>query len=156
IAPLMVIVRKELHLSAEQVGNAIIASVAITGLARLLVGWLCGRYGPRLTYTWLLALGALPVMGIGLARDYHTFLLMRHGIGAIGVSFLITQYHPQVMFAPNCVGTANATTAGWGNLGGGATQIVMPLLLAALMSLGLGEFWSWRVAMIVPGVLMLG
>src|SRR5262249_46189230 len=104
---------------------------------------------------WLLALGSLPVMGIGLARDYHTFLLMRLGIGGIGAAFVITQYHTSLMFAPNCVGTANATTAGWGNLGGGVTPLIMPLLLAALMSLGLGEFWSWRVAMIVPGTAML-
>jgi NNP family nitrate/nitrite transporter-like MFS transporter len=107
------------------------------------------------TYSWLLALGALPVMGIGLARDYETFLLFRLAIGAIGASFVITQFHTSVMFAPNCVGTANATTAGWGNMGGGAAQLLMPLLFAGLVGLGLGSFWSWRVAMVVPGALML-
>mgnify|MGYP003340696612 CR=1 FL=1 len=33
-------------------------------------------------------------------------------IGLIGAAFVITQYHTSIMFAPNCVGTANATTAG--------------------------------------------
>ena len=46
-APLMPIIRKELSLTAEQVGNVMIASVAVTILARLLVGWFCDRFGPR-------------------------------------------------------------------------------------------------------------
>jgi len=155
IAPLMKVVRDELGLTKEQIGNTIIASVAVTVVARLLIGWLCDRVGPRLTYSWLLVLGSLPVMGIGFARDYETFLLFRLGIGAIGASFVITQYHTSRMFAANVVGTANATTAGWGNLGGGVTQMVMPLLFAGLLAVGLGEFWSWRVAMVVCGAVCL-
>ena len=119
IAPLMKVVRAELGLTQAQIGNCIIASVSITVLARLLIGWLCDRVGPRLTYTWLLVLGSLPVMGIGFAQNYESFLLFRLAIGVIGASFVITQYHTSVMFAPNVVGTANATTAGWGNMGGG-------------------------------------
>jgi MFS transporter, NNP family, nitrate/nitrite transporter len=59
-----------------------------------------------------------------------------------------------VMFAPNVVGTANATAAGWGNLGGGVTQMVMPLLFSAFVSLGAGAWWGWRMAMFIPGVMM--
>ena len=91
-------------------------------------------------------------MGIGLAQDYTSFLLFRLAIGAIGASFVITQYHTSVMFAPNCVGTANATTAGWGNLGGGVTQMVMPLILTAVLSFGVDKFLGWRLAMIIPGI----
>ena len=116
IAPLMAVVREELSLTKSQVGWSIIASVTVTVLARLVIGWLCDRFGPRLTYTWLLILGSLPVMGIGLAHDFQTFLIFRLLIGVIGASFVITQYHTSIMFAPNVVGTANATSAGWGNL----------------------------------------
>jgi NNP family nitrate/nitrite transporter-like MFS transporter len=59
------------------------------------------------------------------------------------------------MFSQSVVGTANAVTAGWGNLGGGVTQWVMPLLFGALVGFGADKFLSWRLAMIVPGVLML-
>jgi len=151
IAPLMAVVREELSLTKQQIGNTMIASVAITILARLLIGWLCDRIGPRLAYTWLLTLGSLPVMGIGLAHSYEAFLLFRLGIGVIGASFVITQYHTSVMFAPNCVGTANATTAGWGNLGGGVTQIVMPLVFAAFIALGFSSAEGWRASMVVAG-----
>ena len=152
IAPLMVIVRDDLGLTKTQIGNTVIASVAITIVARLVIGWLSDRIGPRRAYTWLLIFGSLPVMGIGLAQNYESFLLFRLAIGVIGASFVITQYHTSVMFAPNVVGTANATTAGWGNLGGGVTQMVMLLLLAGILMFGVGEAVGWRVAMIVPGV----
>ena len=151
IAPLMAIVRDELHLTKAQIGNTIIASVAVTIAARLFIGWACDRWGPRLTYTWLLLLASIPVMGIGLAESYEVFLLFRLAIGAIGGAFVITQYHTSVMFAPNCVGTANATSAGWGNLGGGVTQMIMPLIFAAFVGLGFTGFYAWRLAMVVAG-----
>jgi len=153
IAPLMAVVREELALTKEQVGWSIIASVAITVLARLAIGWLCDRFGPRLTYTWLLIFGSLPVMGIGLADDFPTFLIFRLLIGVIGASFVITQYHTSIMFAPNIVGTANATSAGWGNLGGGVTQFVMPAVFTLFVTmLGLSEAVGWRVSMVVAGI----
>ena len=154
IAPLMPVIRQEFHLTKAQIGNLTIASVAITVLVRLFIGWLCDHIGPRRAYTWLLILGSLPVMAVGLAHDYTTFLLFRLTIGAIGASFVITQYHTSVMFAPNVVGTANAAAAGWGNLGGGVTQMVMPLLFTGFVALGAGAWWGWRMAMFVPGVMM--
>lgn len=154
IAPLMAVVREDLLLTKAQIGNTIIASVAITVMVRLLIGPLCDKFGPRKTYSALLVLGSFPVMLIGLADSYESFLLFRLGIGAIGAAFVITQYHTSVMFASNVVGTANATTAGWGNLGGGVTQLVMPLVFAAVMTFGVSEAAGWRVAMIVPGVVL--
>ena len=154
IAPLMAVVREDLLLTKAQIGNTIIASVAITVLVRLLIGPLCDKFGARKTYSALLLLGSIPVMCIGLADSYESFLLFRLGIGAIGAAFVITQYHTSVMFAPNVVGTANATTAGWGNLGGGVTQMVMPLVFAAVMMFGVSEAAGWRIAMIVPGVVL--
>ena len=155
IAPLMPYVRAEFQLTKAQIGNAMIASVAITVLARLLIGWLCDRVGPRIAYTALLIVGSIPVMAIGLARDYTSFLLLRLAIGVVGASFVITQYHTSTMFAANVVGTANATTAGWGNLGGGVTQMVMPILFAGLVGFGFTDLVSWRLAMVFPGIALL-
>lgn len=154
IAPLMPLIREDLGLTKTQIGNTIIASVAVTALIRLIMGWLCDKIGPRRAYSGLLILGSLPVMAIGLSQNYETFFWFRLAIGAIGASFVITQYHTSVMFAPNCVGTANATAAGWGNSGGGAAQMVMPMILAALLSLGVSESLGWRLSMVVPGVVL--
>src|SRR6478752_4044321 len=156
IAPLMPLVSEQLHLTKAQKGNIGIASVSVTILARLIVGRLCDIWGPRKTYTALLIICSIPVMFIGLANSYMSFLLFRLAIGVIGASFVLTQFHTSVMFAPNIKGTANAVAGGWGNTGGGATQIFMPLIAAALVGMGIvSKEDSWRYAMIVPGIMLL-
>lgn len=155
IAPLMPVIREDLGLTKPQIGNAIIAAVSMTVFARLLIGRLCDTIGPRLTYTGLLILGAIPVMGVGLAHSYESFLWFRLAIGVIGASFVITQFHTSAMFADNIKGTANAVAGGWGNLGGGITNMVMPLILAGIVGLGYTKPEAWRLAMLVPGVMLL-
>jgi NNP family nitrate/nitrite transporter-like MFS transporter len=155
VAPLMPVIKEEFGLTKDQIANINIAAVGITIVARLAIGPLCDKLGPRLVHTALLALGAIPVFGIAFATSYPMFLFFRLLVGAIGASFVVTQYHTSVNFAPNVVGTANATTGGWGNAGGGVTQSTMPWVLAGLLGAGLGKAMAWRVAMLVPGTLML-
>ena len=154
-APLMPYIAKDLHLTKGDIANITIAGVIATILARFAVGPMCDKYGPRIAYTVMLSLGSIPVFGIAFAWDYTSFMVFRLLIGIIGASFVITQFHTSVMFAPNVVGTANATVGGWGNAGGGVTQSVMPLVFAGVFALGLSSTLSWRYSMIVPGVLML-
>ena len=155
LAPLMPTIRADLGLTKAQVGNTIIAAVSATIFARLLIGRLCDTWGPRKTYTALLILCAFPVMCVGLAKDYTSFLLFRLAIGMIGASFVVTQFHTSMMFAPAIKGTANAVAGGWGNLGGGVTNMLMPVIFAVIVGFGYTKAEAWRYAMIVPGFLLL-
>ena len=155
LAPLMPTIREDLGLTKPQIGNIIIAAVSATILSRLIIGRLCDTWGPRLTHTTLLVIGSIPVFLVGLADSYATFLLFRFAIGIIGASFVITQFHTSMMFAPKIKGTANAVAGGWGNLGGGITNMVMPLIFAAIVGWGYSKSEAWRLAMVFPGVLML-
>ena len=94
-------------------------------------------------------------MLVGLAHSYTSFLLFRLAIGVIGASFVITQFHTSVMFAPNIKGTANAVAGGWGNLGGGITNMLMPVIFATIVGFGYTKGEAWRYAMIIPGVMLL-
>ena len=152
IVPFMPDVVKDLGLTPEQKWNSIILAVSGTVFARLLIGKLCDKYGPRLCYTCLLILGAIPVMLCGLVQTPLQFLICRLFIGFIGASFVITQVHTSLMFASNVVGTANATSAGWGNLGGGANRLGMPLIAAAVVSFGVADANAWRYSMIIAGI----
>ena len=155
LAPLMTVVKTDLGLTKGQIGNIIIASVAATVIARIAVGKLCDTWGPRKTYTALLGICSIPVMTVGLVHSYEGFLLFRLAIGVIGASFVVTQYHTSVMFDKKIVGTANAVAGGWGNLGGGVTNMVMPLIFAGFIGAGYLPESAWRLAMIVPGVALL-
>ncbi|MDD9937566.1 MAG: MFS transporter [Myxococcales bacterium] len=147
----------DLGLTKSQMITAFIASVGVTIFARLFVGYLCDRIGPRRSYVGLLIFGAVVVAGSSFVNSWETYLFSRLCIGVIGASFVITQYHTSVMFAPNVVGIANATTAGWGNLGGGVTQAAMPMVAAAMLAFGFAEsdLSKWRAAMFVPATAML-
>ncbi len=155
LAPLMPTIRQDLGLSKDQIGNIIIAAVSATIIARLFIGRLCDTWGPRKTYTALLLICSVPVFLVGLSQNYISFLLFRFAIGIVGASFVITQFHTSTMFAPNIKGTANAVAGGWGNLGGGVTNIVMPLVFAWIVTLGFSKHDAWRYAMILPGTLLL-
>jgi NNP family nitrate/nitrite transporter-like MFS transporter len=103
-----------------------------------------------------LLLCAIPVLLIGTSQSYLSFLVFRLAIGVIGASFVITQFHTSIMFAPNIKGTANATAGGFGNAGGGAANVFMPLIASGLTAVGLcSTADSWRYAMIFPGVMLL-
>ena len=152
IVPFMPDVVRDLGLTPDQKWNSIILAVSGTVFARLLIGKLCDKYGPRLCYTWLLILGAIPVVLCGLVQTPMQFLVCRLFIGFIGASFVITQVHTSLMFAPNIVGTANATSAGWGNLGGGANRLGMPIIAAAVVAFGVAEGEAWRYSMVIAGI----
>lgn len=152
IVPFMPDVVRDLGLTPDQKWNSIILAVSGTVFARLLIGKLCDKYGPRLCYTWLLTLGAIPVILCGLVQTPTQFLVCRLFIGFIGASFVITQVHTSLMFAPNIVGTANATSAGWGNLGGGANRLGMPLIAAAVVGFGVADGEAWRYSMVIAGI----
>ena len=155
IVPFMPDVVKDLGLTPDQKWNSIILAVTGTVFARLLIGKLCDKYGPRLCYTYLLIIGAIPVILLGFVQTPTQFLICRLFIGFIGASFVITQFHTSIMFAPNIVGTANATSAGWGNLGGGANRLGMPLIAAAVVSFGVADEVAWRYSMMIAGVIAM-
>jgi len=82
------------------------------------------------------------------------YTVLRFLIGCAGATFVTNQFWCSLMFAPNVIGTANATAAGWGNLGGGVTQIfIIWALVIPMRSMGINDDLSWRLAMLVPSVL---
>lgn len=78
------------------------------------------------------------------------FQAVRLFIGMSLCTFVCCQFWVGSMFSVNIVGTANAITAGWGNMGGGATQLIMPLIYGGIVKY-VPASQAWRWAFFVPG-----
>merc|ERR1711963_809790 len=128
-----------------------IGSVGVTIFVRIALGTILERIGPVNTQCCLLSFGAFWVFcSAGISSDW-SFILIRTMIGCAGATFVTNQFWCSLMFAPNVIGTANATAAGWGNLGGGVTQIfMMAVLFNPFVAAGMSNNTAWRVAMFVP------
>jgi len=133
-----------------------IGSVGVTIFVRIALGTILERFGPVNTQCCLLTFGAFWVLCSAAISSGWSFILIRTMIGCAGATFVTNQFWCSLMFAPNVVGTANATAAGWGNLGGGVTQIfIVWCLYKPFQAMGLDSNAAWRVSMCVPAVLFL-
>lgn len=98
--------------------------------------------------------GAIPTFLSGTAYNFSQLCALRFFIGILGGSFVPCQVWTTGFYDKNVVGTANSLTAGFGNAGGGVTYFVMPAVYKSLVSDGLSQHVAWRVAYIVPGILI--
>ena len=153
-APLMTEIKKDLGMTQDEVYNANISSVSSTVFARFVVGPLCDTYGARIMSTTLLIMGSIPTFFGGLVNSAEDVAIIRFFIGVMGASFVCTQVWSSQMFVKEFVGTSNSTTAGWGNLGGGVTQVFM-VSVWKLFKQKYSSETSWRLSFIVPATIVL-
>eukprot|EP01084_Bolivina_argentea_P086508 156375_1 len=152
-ANLWVQIQQDLQISEQAKAIAGGCSVASTVVFRVITGWICDLWGAKKSYVLLLILSAFPIMAMALVSNAIGYVITSFFIGIAGASFVITQYHTTIMFAGKTVGTANATSAGWGNFGGGCANFFLPLLYFHFVEqYDLSNSQAWRICMIVPGI----
>lgn len=153
--PLLPIIRDNLNLSASDIGNAGIASVSGAVFARVAMGTACDLFGPRIASASLTLLTAPAVYFTSIISSPVSFLLVRFFTGFSLATFVSTQFWMSSMFSAPVVGTANGVAGGWGNLGGGATQLIMPLVFGLIRDIGAVKFTAWRIAFFVPALFQM-
>jgi len=154
IAPLLPEIRNTLDLDRQQIWTSNIVGVGGTIAMRFILGPLCDKYGSRVLFMWVLCLASIPTALTGLVNTSQGLSVLRLFIGSAGGTFVMCQYWTSVMFTKEVVGTANAIVGGWGNLGGGVTQLVMGSALFPLFKVffnGNAEK-AWRTVCVVPAV----
>ena len=165
ISPLLPEIKSSLNLSHEEIWMSNVFSSAGTVIYRIIVGPLNDRFGARWVMATTLVIAAIPVMATGLVSNAVELSILRLITGVAGSAFVTCQYWTSSMFTREISGTANSLAAGWGNLGGGVTQIVMGSALFPLFKLIYKEIEddtadtsadkAWRTVCIAPATISL-
>ncbi|KAG0033206.1 High-affinity nitrate transporter 2.1 [Podila clonocystis] len=154
IPPLMPTIKSDLKLTPHNISDANLTSVSATILARLIIGPICDRYGPRKAMAGLLLIGAITIGLAGFVSDANGLIISRFFIGIVGATFVPCQYWASSMFSSNIVGTANAICGGFGNMGAGVSYFLIPLIYNGI-ALALPPHQAWRVTLVVPACLCI-
>lgn len=149
-APLLQAVKETLGLTTEEVKTLLILNVAITIPARVIIGSLTDKYGPRLVYSALLILCSIPCFVFAFSDSFIQAAISRFALGFIGAGFVIGIRLVSEWFPHNELGTAEGIYGGWGNFGSAGAAFTLPTL-----ALIFGGDDGWRYAMAVTGVMSL-
>jgi NNP family nitrate/nitrite transporter-like MFS transporter len=157
ISPLLSEIQITLDLTKQQIWLSSIVGVSGTILMRFILGPACDKYGARALFSMVLCVAAIPTACTGLVNSATGLIVLRGFIGIAGGSFVMCQYWTSSMFTKTVVGTANAVVAGWGNLGGGVTQLVVGAVLFPMFKAIYGNGpdapeKAWRTVCVVPAV----
>ncbi len=130
--PFATTIVQEFGLTPAQAGTIGLCNVALTVPARIIIGMLLDRYGPRVTYSCLLIYAAIPCLIFATATSFNQLVIGRLLMGIVGAGFVIGIRMTAEWFPPKEVGTAEGIYGGWGNFGSAFSAFTMVLFAMAL------------------------
>jgi len=149
-APLGGVISESLGLTTAQFKTLLILNVALTIPARVIIGMLTDRYGPRIVYSSILFLGSIPCFMFALADTFEQAAIARFLLGFVGAGFVVGIRMVSEWFPAKQLGTAEGIYGGWGNFGSAAGAMSLPAI-----ALLFGGEDGWRYAIGLTGVLSL-
>lgn len=149
-APLMASIRDTFNLSKAEVAGLLTLNVALTIPARIAVGVLVDKLGPRLMYAVLLAISGVLCLMFALATSYSMLAITRFLLGFVGAGFVVGIRIIAEWFPAKETGYAQGLYAGLGNFGSAIAAITLPTLAAVY-----GGPNGWRMAIGLTGVIAI-
>ena len=149
-APLLSSIQETFGLTKQEIKALLIMNVALTIPARIIIGMLVDKYGPRITYSSLLFISSFICFFFALADSYQMLMATRFALGFVGAGFVIGIRMIGEWFPAKQVGLAEGIYGGWGNFGSAAAALSLPTI-----ALLYGGDDGWRYAIASTGVVAL-
>ena len=152
LAPLATSLKADLGLETSQIRTIAICNVALTVPARIIIGMLLDKYGPRITYSFLLMYAAIPCIGFALAQNFSQLVISRLALSIVGAGFVIGIRMVAEWFPPKEIGLAEGIYGGWGNFGSAGAALTLPTI-AAWLTFGSSDVLNWRLSIALTGII---
>jgi MFS transporter, NNP family, nitrate/nitrite transporter len=151
-APFTTAVQAEFGLEPGQIRTIAICNVALTVPARIIVGMILDRWGPRITYSCLLIYAAIPSIAFALAQNFTQLIISRLALSIVGCGFVIGIRMVAEWFDSEEIGLAEGLYGGWGNFGSAAAAFTLPTV-AMLTAVFSASQLNWRLAIALTGII---
>lgn len=142
LGPLMPFIEEALGLTDQQAKVLLILNVAMTIPARIVVGMLVDKYGPRIMFSAILILGGLISIAFAWANSYQSLAILRFLSGFIGAGFVVGIRMISEWFPARQTGTAQGIYGGWGNFGSAGAAATLPIIAA---NFGGNDGWRYAI-----------
>ncbi|BAZ16741.1 nitrite transporter NrtP [Calothrix sp. NIES-4071] len=152
IAPLATTIQQDLRLTTEQLKVLAICNLALTIPARIVVGIILDRFGPRLVFSALLILALIPCSIAATATNFNQLVWSSLVTGIMGSGFVVGVRMVAEWFPDQEIGIAQGIYGGWGNFGAAAAQFTLPAIAVATTFLSNGAV-NWRLAILLTGII---
>ena len=138
-APLGAVIAEAFALTPLQWKALLILNVALTIPARIVIGMLVDKFGPRAMYALLLMASGVLCAFFALAQTFEQLALARFLMGFVGAGFVIGIRLVGEWFPAKEVGLAEGIYGGWGDFGSAAAhhRLHMPWLSAGCVHAGM-------------------
>ncbi|MCK5809548.1 MAG: MFS transporter, partial [Cocleimonas sp.] len=110
--------------------------------ARIIVGMLVDRLGPKIMFSSILILGGSISIAFAWANSYETLSILRFLSGFIGAGFVVGIRMIGEWFPARQTGIAQGIYGGWGNFGSAGAALTLPFIA---VSIGGDEGWRYAI-----------
>ena len=147
LGPIMPFIQEALDLTNQQAKVLLILNVAMTIPARIIVGMLVDKLGPKIMFSSILILGGFISIAFAWAETYEELALLRFLSGFIGAGFVVGIRMISEWFPAKQTGIAQGIYGGWGNFGSAGAAMTLPFIAVAM-----GDVDGWRYAITFASV----
>lgn len=161
LGPMMPFIKEALSLTDQQAKVLLILNVAMTIPARIIVGMLVDKLGPKIMFSSILTLGGLISIVFAWSQTYEQLAVLRFLSGFIGAGFVVGIRMIGEWFPARQTGIAQGIYGGWGNFGSAGAALTLPFIaanfagadgwryaitFASIAAISYGVFYFFRVS----------